>query len=64
MAGMCSYRDVTESRVDLADLALMNDLITVKRVNEQRAAEAQQKDQERSSQPMRVPPGFPQPRGR
>ena len=63
MAGMCSYTDIVKSRVDLADLALMNDLITVKRINELRAQEHQQREAERNT-PMRVPPGFPPPRGR
>lgn len=39
LAGLCSYRDVSESRVDLADLATMNELLDVQAVNARRLAE-------------------------
>lgn len=40
---MCSYRDVSESRVDLGDLAVMNELLDVQDYNNRLAIEAQQR---------------------
>jgi hypothetical protein len=34
MAGMCQYLDVTESRVSLGDLAVMNELLDLKDYND------------------------------
>jgi hypothetical protein len=34
MAGMCRYRDITESRVSLGDLAIMNELLDLRDYND------------------------------
>ena len=34
LAGLCHYRDVSESKVDLCDLAIMNELLDVKEYND------------------------------
>ena len=33
MAGLCSYTDVSESRVSLCDIAVMNELLDVRAYN-------------------------------
>jgi hypothetical protein len=40
VAGLCSYRDITESRVDLCAIAEMNELLDVRNENSRRLAEA------------------------
>jgi len=39
VAGLCNYRDVSESRVSLGDLAVMNELLDVKDFNDWAAAQ-------------------------
>jgi hypothetical protein len=34
LAGLCSYRDVIESKVDLCDIATMNELLDVRDYND------------------------------
>jgi hypothetical protein len=43
LAGLCSYRDVSESQVDLYDVATMNELLDVKTANDRRVQEAEAK---------------------
>jgi hypothetical protein len=42
LAGLCSFTDITESRVDLADVALMNELLDIRAVNDRRLNQVQQ----------------------
>ena len=58
VAGLCSFTDIALSRLDLADVALMNDLLAIQRINDQRLQEARERDAERRAN-ARVPPGFP-----
>jgi hypothetical protein len=55
---MCSFTDIALSRVDLADVALMNDLLDIRTANERRLQQAAEDDAERRAN-ARVPPGFP-----
>ena len=55
---MCSYTDIALSRLDLADVALMNDLIDIQKINDRRLAAAAENEAERRAN-ARVPPGFP-----
>lgn len=46
LAGLCTYRDVTENRVDLCDIATMNELLDLQRSNDRRVQEYEQRKQE------------------
>ena len=50
LAGLCSYRDVNESRVDLCDIAIMNELLDVQTINNRIRAEDEEKRQRREQQ--------------
>jgi hypothetical protein len=43
MAGMCHFESLKNGMLDLADIALMNDALTVKSDNEQLAKEIAEK---------------------
>ena len=55
LAGMISFTDVSESRVDLADLALMNELLDLQHYNDRVLTEARQHQQPAE---FVVPPAF------
>jgi Family of unknown function (DUF6889) len=43
LAGMCKYESLKDGALDLFDISLMNDALTVKAENERRLSEASQK---------------------
>ncbi|MBO0737213.1 MAG: hypothetical protein J2P48_11665 [Alphaproteobacteria bacterium] len=43
---MCSYTDIKDSRVDLCDLDVMNELLDVQRYNQERIVEHERRKQE------------------
>lgn len=49
LAGLCSYRDIVESRVDFCDLAVMNELLDVQQINQRRWLEH---ERNRPEEPM------------
>lgn len=58
LAGLCSYRDVTENRVDLCDIATMNELLDVRSYNERVLLEEHQKQRERAARSPGPWPGM------
>ncbi len=40
LAGMCSYESLKDCKLDLCDIALMNDTLSIRHENEARATEA------------------------
>ena len=38
-AGLCQYTDISENRVDLGDIAMMNEILDVKEYNDEVVAE-------------------------
>ena len=64
LQGLCSFTDVTESRVDLADLALMNELLDLQSYNDRLLTEARQAPVPPPSDPAPAPrPNFYVPAG-